>query len=107
MECLNNIHNCSQLCVERDGGFGCDCFDGYELKDDGVTCKGSYIALICSTMIYIILSYIDIDECAKGISGCSQGCRNSDGSFICTCDEGFQTHHEDPTFCVGMGDFAK
>ena len=46
--------------------------------------------------------YLDIDECTRGTAGCSQGCRNTDGSFICTCNEGYQTHHDDPTFCVGM-----
>ena len=39
-ECLIGTHNCSQVCVELDGGFECDCFDGYELNDDGVTCDG-------------------------------------------------------------------
>ena len=49
-----------------------------------------------------ILHYIDIDECAQGNSRCSQGCRNTPGDFICTCNEGYQTHHSDPTFCVGL-----
>ena len=52
----------------------------------------------------VLLCNIDIDECTQGTSGCSQGCRNTDGSFICTCNEGYQTHHDDPTFCVGMTD---
>jgi len=39
-ECLVGTHNCSQLCVELDGGFECDCSDGYELIDDEVTCEG-------------------------------------------------------------------
>ena len=40
-ECLRGIHNCSQLCVQLDEGFQCDCSDGYELGDDGVTCEGN------------------------------------------------------------------
>jgi len=39
-ECLIDTHNCSQLCVELDGGFKCDCSDGYELGNDGITCEG-------------------------------------------------------------------
>ena len=39
-ECLIGIHNCSQLCVELDGGYECNCYDGYELRDDGVSCEG-------------------------------------------------------------------
>ena len=50
----------------------------------------------------LILMYTDIDECAQGNAGCSQGCRNTDGGFTCTCNQGYQTHHEDPTYCVGM-----
>ena len=54
------------------------------------------------TSCYCILTYIDIDECALNVSGCSQGCRNTDGSYICTCSQGYQTHHNDLTFCVGL-----
>ena len=50
----------------------------------------------------MIVKSLDVDECAQGISGCSQGCRNTNRSFICTCNEGYQTHHNDPTFCVGL-----
>ena len=39
-ECLIGTHNCSQVCVELDGGFECACFDGYELNNDKVTCDG-------------------------------------------------------------------
>ena len=39
-ECHSGTHNCSQLCVELDGGFECDCFNGYKLGDDGATCEG-------------------------------------------------------------------
>ena len=46
--------------------------------------------------------YIDIDECVQGTNGCSQGCKNTKGGFVCICIEGYQTHHDDPNFCVGM-----
>ena len=45
---------------------------------------------------------VDIDECERRIAGCHQGCRNTDGGFICTCDEGYQKHHNDPSYCAGM-----
>ena len=32
---------------------------------------------------------VDINECMLNTSGCSQGCMNNDGSFECTCSEGF------------------
>ena len=84
--------------MELDGGYACHCFNGYELGGDGVTCEGMYLLYIAS----IVFTLIDINECAQGSSNCSQGCRNTDGSFICTCNEGYQTHHDDPTSCFGM-----
>ena len=44
----------------------------------------------------------DIDECSQGIAGCSHGCNNTEGGFICTCNDGYQIHYDDPTQCVGM-----
>ena len=40
-ECLIGIHNCSQLCMELNGGYECGCSNGYELEEDRVTCEGS------------------------------------------------------------------
>ena len=39
-ECFIGTHNCSHHCVELDGGYNCNCANGYELKDDKVTCEG-------------------------------------------------------------------
>ena len=51
-ECLIGTHNCSEVCVELEGGYECDCFsDAYELADDGVTCEGSYMALLCGVFV--------------------------------------------------------
>ena len=49
-----------------------------------------------------MLPIVDIDECEQGIARCHQGCRNTDEGFICTCNEGYQNHHSDPSYCVGM-----
>ena len=46
--------------------------------------------------------YKDIDECAQGTVECSQECWNTNGSYICTCSDGYQTRHDDPTLCVGI-----
>ena len=40
-ECLIGTHNCSQLCIELDGGYECDCSEGYEVLDDEITCEGT------------------------------------------------------------------
>lgn len=33
--------------------------------------------------------FVDLDECALGLHHCSQDCTNINGSFICSCREGF------------------
>ena len=35
-------------------------------------------------------SVLDIDECAVDNGGCSYGCQNLQGRFICTCPIGFE-----------------
>lgn len=62
--------DCDQTCKETPKGHICLCRDGYELKGAG--------SKICQ----------DIDEC-KISKTCSQKCVNTDGSFYCSCFEGF------------------
>ena len=45
MECNDGLHNCSQVCIELQGEFSCTCYDGYELLEDGVSCKGNMICM--------------------------------------------------------------
>ena len=47
-ECELGIHNCSQHCNNIDPGFECWCGEGYELTDDGATCKGCNYNLLGS-----------------------------------------------------------
>ena len=42
----------------------------------------------------------DIDECNLGISGCSQLCTNSIGSFECGCYYGYQLTSDNKS-CIG------
>ena len=46
--------------------------------------------------------YLDVNECLQGTAGCNQGCNNTEGSFNCTCYDGYQLHQDDPTLCDGM-----
>ena len=52
--------------------------------------------------IALYAHYIDIDECGQGTAECSHDCINTNGSYICACSNGYQTHHNDPTLCVGI-----
>ncbi len=45
----------------------------------------------------------DSCECANGLSGCSSFCSNTDGSYDCSCSDGF-TLDGDGRKCNGMYD---
>ena len=54
-ECGNNNGGCSQLCVNEEPGFSCDCMENFELDNDGRTCKRkSHVHLL--EPVYIIVS---------------------------------------------------
>ena len=43
-------------------------------------------------MIYIHIVYFtftDINECAESNGGCSHNCNNTEGSFECSCRDGY------------------
>ena len=44
--------------------------------------------------------FIDIDECTKHISGCTQSCSNTEGSYMCSCYTGFTLNSNGKT-CNG------
>ena len=44
-ECLTNKGGCSQICNNTVGSYICDCFDGYELDDNGHGCSGLIISI--------------------------------------------------------------
>ena len=54
-ECSIGTHNCSQLCIELDGGYRCGCYDGYELEKDGIACKGikPYVSMHVTSLSYV------------------------------------------------------
>ena len=49
-----------------------------------------------------LFSYLDIDECEHGISGCSQNCANTNGSFVCSCQMGYNLSAVDQKTCLGI-----
>ena len=62
------------------------------------------ITIITTTTSYIMITiFADINECAEGISGCSDGCENSPGYFECSCPSGFTLSYEDNKTCIGKG----
>ncbi len=37
-----SLNNCSQVCVNTEGSYTCDCEAGYRLAADLITCEGTY-----------------------------------------------------------------
>ena len=52
-ECEEDIHNCSQICVDIPGFYTCDCNTGYNISTDEHSCNGMWCDY---TLILFILS---------------------------------------------------
>ena len=45
-------------------------------------------------------TFSDIDECATNDGGCAQTCNNTDGSYTCSCLDGYSSTDNGIT-CIG------
>ena len=48
-----------------------------------------------------MINFVDIDECKLFNGGCEHDCTNNNGSFFCTCHDGYNLK-DDHLSCVGM-----
>ena len=55
-----------------------------------------------SYLINVIVQYSDINECQTDNGGCTQTCDNTDGSYQCSCRDGYELTSDDHN-CAGMG----
>ncbi|XP_064385443.1 uncharacterized protein LOC135334236 isoform X4 [Halichondria panicea] len=76
-ECEEDAHNCTDVCVNVQGGFECACNQGYTLADT--------------------TSCTDVDECSVLNGGCHQVCNNFEGGFECDCSDGFGLTNDNTT----------
>jgi len=42
-ECKSETAKCTQTCINNIGSFECSCNEGYELDEDGFTCRGDEV----------------------------------------------------------------
>ncbi|XP_076444633.1 uncharacterized protein LOC143282756 isoform X2 [Babylonia areolata] len=62
---------CQHLCHDSEfENRTCSCFDGYTLAADMKSCN-------------------NIDECTADTDGCDQNCKDTEGGYECSCDDGF------------------
>ncbi|KAK2172014.1 hypothetical protein NP493_1002g01061 [Ridgeia piscesae] len=85
----NRRDNCEQICVDidKESGYTCACNAGYRLADNLRNCS-------------------DVDECQEGTAGCDQNCQNTNGSYACSCIDGYTLNH-DNTSCDITGNMKE
>lgn len=76
-ECEENHHICAHKCIDRPVGYECTCKPGFKVKADDLA--------ICE----------DVNECLD--RPCSQLCRNTYGSYMCSCTDGYLLKEDNHT----------
>ena len=56
--------------------------------------------MFCTDFNISFLLTLDINECGQNNGGCDRFCNNTDGSFFCTCGDGYNLN-EDGRQCDG------
>ncbi len=88
---LNDINDCTTFydmcengrCKNSIGSFNCRCNQGYALDEDGIKCNGEFELTFISYKVNDNFVYSVV--CGNGT------CQNTNGSFTCDCEEGFET----------------
>ena len=52
-----SLNSCTQICTNTNGGYICECFSGYQLNDDLMTCVGMQVY---NTYLYTCFSIHDL-----------------------------------------------
>lgn len=93
------------MCVNDVGSFHCECFSGYVLNDDQISCRGTYVCYMVwehtGSKVQHCFNDADLDECVLDSHKCTQECKNTKGSYQCFCNQGFTLGHDGLT-CNGV-----
>ncbi|KAK6180960.1 hypothetical protein SNE40_008919 [Patella caerulea] len=117
-ECQNQTicGTSSSQCVNVDGGYRCDCQDGY-MKDANGNCQdkdecvdlpcalhevctntiGNYTCTCPQGFTVVAQVCTDNNECGVNNGGCQQNCVNQNGTFKCECRSGYTLNNDSIT----------
>ena len=98
-ECARGVDFChdNATCNNTEGSYTCICDSGY--TGNGLFCTSKfYLPTISDTAdtinIHCSHNYPDVDECLSDNGGCDHSCTDSDGSYTCSCNNGYQLNSD-------------
>ena len=107
-ECLENNGGCQGVCMNLNGShycvkvsistvemYQCDEF-GYSKSCVGQSCD------CCQGFRNSNSRCLDIDECTESVNDCEMICHNTEGSYTCSCEVGYQL--VDHTKCIDVNE---
>ena len=59
------------------------------------------MVLLRTFQISLNCSFLDIDECSINNGGCDEMCTNTNGSYVCSCNDGYILN-DDGLTCDGI-----
>ena len=96
-ECDSSNNDCNQTCVNIPGDYNCTCRLGFQFNFNGTR----VLEFGNSTTGNKGVPCVDEDECSTN-NMCEQNCSNTFGSFICSCNQGYNLTNV--TRCVNINE---